>query len=700
VRIKFLVFFVIASMLLSACSSLHNHTSINKAINSLSYPFFTSSGGNGAISTIDLSNFTIANSINLSSSPMQTLPNLIVDSSQNLAYIELPTQLETLNLQHGNTQLYNLAKLPTGIVLDPNPSPKIYTIDNLSAQLVQIDPITGYTTTYPINFAGAGLVMSPNYSLMAALTYTPFNTPAQVYFFNPNNPSKPIGQINVGTESQIQGLFSPDGSEFYVLETSHGNVPGLLYPINLTGSRPSIGSPVAVGQLPRVMAISPNGQEIAVVNAQGSLIIINTQSMTIQSLFNLNFFVNWMSFSADSQTIYVATVYPSAFDAINSSTGQITKSVNLPYQPSYFVIKSSTPSNRNCNGCGVSPNYKAFILYDNTNGTVYSIKNLSAPVAIKASQSPLVVVGKVGQPVWIINTATDNAQLYSNGNLSSGYPTCVNPTEANESPDGNYLYITCDPPGNGPGILQRLSTSGQSSQIQVGHYPTDVGITPNNSEIFVTNALDNNVSIIKASSFSLITTIPVGSYPTQIVVSPDSRFIYVLNSAQNTLSKISTTSNKVINTLAVGSSPYILPTPDGSTLWVINQADGTMESFSTQTNVLENQVSLSGNPVAAAVTPDGKYLLIIDDVNNDLQMYSATSGALLNKVSLKMTPTSLAVTPDGSFAICADEQSGIIVVVSIPNLNIVNNLNLNSSLTQLQTFEPNKTSNYTTTTGV
>lgn len=682
--------FIAAILLLSSCSS-SNKSSINKieTVNSTQNPTFAVTGGPGVINEVNLANFSIDKTINLNTYPSGSVPNLVVDPATNTAYIELQTQLESLNLSNLKSQTFSFAKLPTGLASffsTANSTSLIYTVDNLSGQIVSFNPENNSTTKTPIQFAGSGAFLSPNQQLLAALEATPFNSQTSVYFFQTHNLSQSPIVINVGNEPEVGGVFSPDSSTFYLLEESHGQVPGYIYPISLTtGRTPQVGAPLAVGQLPSFLAISPDGKTLAVANANGQISVVNLTSFSITNSLNINADPTWLSFM-NNQDLLITTDYPSELIKLDITTGQTIDEIQLTYQPDYFTIGT---------------NNTLYVISDNSKGIVYSISKFSSPIAIGAGVNPSVIAGKVGQPVWVVDDGNSTASLLNpNNTLKLKAQICLNPVDATESPSGTYLYVLCNPPGGAPGILERISTSGQTTAIEVGHVPTSVAVTPDDSKIYVSNALDNNVDVISASTFSIIATVTVGGYPTQLTVLPDSAYVYVLNSADNTLSKINASNEKVTATITVGSSPYLVPTPDGSALWIINQSDESMESISTTSNNTISQVQISGNPVQAVITPDGKYIVLVDDLGNDLQEYSATNGKFLIKVPLDITPTALAVSPSGSFVFSADLQNGEILVSSLPNLNPVSTIKLNVPINELLTMQPVKSANFTTTTGI
>ncbi len=124
------------------------------------------------------------------------------------------------------------------------------------------------------------------------------------------------------------------------------------------------------------------------------------------------------------------------------------------------------------------------------------------------------------------------------------------------------------------------------NKISVGNFPAGIAITPDGSKLYVTNLIDNSISVISTLSQKVLTTIKLPAFvskwkgypklpacsdgtkaaasdpsPSGIAVSPDGRFAYVANAYDDnllpacqpfqpgTVTVIQTSSNAVVNTL-------------------------------------------------------------------------------------------------------------------------------------------------------
>ena len=68
---------------------------------------------------------------------------------------------------------------------------------------------------------------------------------------------------------------------------------------------------------------------------------------------------------------------------------------------------------------------------------------------------------------------------------------------------------------------------------------------------YITNSLDNNVSVIDTALNTVVTTVTVGTDPNGVAVNPTGAFAYVANRGSNDVSVINIATNIVIATVAV-----------------------------------------------------------------------------------------------------------------------------------------------------
>jgi YVTN family beta-propeller protein len=168
--------------------------------------------------------------------------------------------------------------------------------------------------------------------------------------------------------------------------------------------------------------------------------------------------------------------------------------------------------------------------------------------------------------------------------------------------------------------------------------------TPPPSRIYVTNMVDNTVSVIDGITHRVVTTIPVPARPTGIVTAPGRKRVYVAHStlatasswgstAEDLVSIIDTATDSVVSRATVSGAPQqLVMTPGGQQIYALSrfsEADDAVEdagAISVLDTASQRLVAVLRSPVidnvqSLAVARDGRqvyagtgndYILIID----------------------------------------------------------------------------------------
>src|SRR5438270_3423719 len=124
--------------------------------------------------------------------------------------------------------------------------------------------------------------------------------------------------------------------------------------------------------------------------------------------------------------------------------------------------------------------------------------------------------------------------------------------------------------------------------------------------LYVTNQLDNTLSVIDGSTYKVVATVPVGAFPAGVVVSPDGRHAYIAQGGDNAVAVFDTSTNTIAKnvSLAPGSRPRgVVLTPNGQFLYVADGGSNSVSVLDTGTNQIVASVPVGSQPVSVAVTP-------------------------------------------------------------------------------------------------
>jgi peptide/nickel transport system substrate-binding protein len=233
----------------------------------------------------------------------------------------------------------------------------------------------------------------------------------------------------------------------------------------------------------------------------------------------------------------VTGMAPNSVGEIDPETGNILRSIPLPYAPGSIVEGEGAV-------WVTAPDDGRIMRIDEQNEAVNidPIRVGSAPAGIAVGHGA----------VWVVD---------------SGGPSLVR-----VSPDTNEEVATI-PVGNGP-----------------------VGVAATAEAVWVTNRLDGTVSRIDPET-NEVTTIPVGAAPTGIAATDDG--VWVSNSDGGTLVRIDPATNSLDAPVHVGNQPGAVALgQDG--VWVANTLDGTVTRIDPDTGTETNTVPVGLGPSAIA----------------------------------------------------------------------------------------------------
>lgn len=189
-------------------------------------------------------------------------------------------------------------------------------------------------------------------------------------------------------------------------------------------------------------------------------------------------------------------------------------------------------------------------------------------------------------------------------------------------------------------------------KIPVGRAPYNLTITPNKSEIYVTNHGDNSVSVISWPG-KKVSMLQVCDEPWVIAAAPDGSAIFA--GCRGAVAVISTRTKQVNLVKCCGWVWDLAITRDGRTVYIAGQRSGLFR-MDTKTLRVE-MVNSTQAAMKLALTPSGKFLYVNYQSSGPggrpghdaIAQYDTSSGRLVRTIlDLPNVGGSLAVSADGS----------------------------------------------------
>jgi YVTN family beta-propeller protein len=201
------------------------------------------------------------------------------------------------------------------------------------------------------------------------------------------------------------------------------------------------------------------------------------------------------------------------------------------------------------------------------------------------------------------------------------------------------------------------ATNTVTATINVGDFPDAVAVNPAGTRVYVTNRGDNTVSVIDTTSNTAVATVLVGADPRGVVVNPAGTKVYVANNGGTTVSVIDTGSNTVTATVPVGSFPWgIAVNAAGTRVYVANYGDDTVSIIDTATDtVIGIPLAVGNGPLGIAVNPAGTRLYVGNSLENvnpanegTVSVIETAGNTIIATVTVGQDPYGIVVSPNGS----------------------------------------------------
>lgn len=214
-----------------------------------------------------------------------------------------------------------------------------------------------------------------------------------------------------------------------------------------------------------------------------------------------------------------------------------------------------------------------------------------------------------------------------------------------------------------------INTNTVDETLDIGEGPTSLVFSKDGNSLYVVIQGEAKVSVFKTSDNSLLTDIPVGNFPEGISLSPDGEYIFVANKGSNTVSVIQTSDNTVVRTLDVGTTPYDTEvTPDGNYLYVTNQGDDTATVYQTSDYSLVATVNVGRNPTYVEAKKDGSEVYVSNLNDSNVTIIRTSDHTATGTIPVGFIAAGITMSNDGSRAyVMSIADNGITVINTADN---------------------------------
>ncbi len=274
------------------------------------------------------------------------------------------------------------------------------------------------------------------------------------------------------------------------------------------------------------------------------------------------------------------------------------------------------------------------------------------------------------------------------------------PSEVKLSRDGKLLlsldYGLRTAPGDSFFVVDASASVGEpeneryglSASVPVGKRPTRIATSPDDQRWYVTNFLEDSLSVISAEApYSVVATVPTGDGPNGIGISPDGTRGYVCNFLEGSVTVFDTIGNEPVGTVLVGAGPArARVSPNGRWVFVSCFGDSTLHVIDVETNQNLTVLDVNAAPSAMAFSRTGDKLYVCSRDQDTITIFDiaeSTAGDPIiteeGNIAAGRIPSGVAVTADGSRLVVTNEGDGFPSVIFLQDpvqtiIDIVNPL--------------------------
>lgn len=187
---------------------------------------------------------------------------------------------------------------------------------------------------------------------------------------------------------------------------------------------------------------------------------------------------------------------------------------------------------------------------------------------------------------------------------------------------------------------------------------------PTNHEIYVTNSAASTVSAINDTSNAVVATISVGLHPGRAVFDSINQEVYVSDFAQSAVSVIDTKTNSVVATIPVSAGPAGLAfDPNNNEIYVADFSSNAVSIINGSTNNVLTTLSVYGAPDGAAFDSATGDIYISDYGSNSVTTIATATNTINTSVSVGTSPEYLVYASNNHEVYVTNRYSNSVTVL-------------------------------------
>ena len=194
--------------------------------------------------------------------------------------------------------------------------------------------------------------------------------------------------------------------------------------------------------------------------------------------------------------------------------------------------------------------------------------------------------------------------------------------------------------------------------------------------IFVTNEIDDTVSVIDGQTNTVVATINIGKRPRGIGIAPDGSEAYVAISADNAIAVFDPETYAVLRRFASGDDPETFAVHPNGNIYISNEDDAKASVFNPKTGDKIAEIKVGIEPEGVAISADGSKVIVTSESTNMLHVIGIPEHTIINNILVGARPRAATFNRAGTIAYATSEISGEVKKVDIASGKIIGRMPL------------------------
>jgi YVTN family beta-propeller protein len=280
-------------------------------------------------------------------------------------------------------------------------------------------------------------------------------------------------------------------------------------------------------------------------------------------------------------------------------------------------------------------------------------------------------------------------------------PLGKRPRGIHPSPDRKTIYIAVSgSPVAGPGVDEStLPPPDRSADgvavfdvkqnkvvrtIHAGADPENFDVSPDGTQLFVSNEDTAEVSIVDVASGTVVQSFKMGEQPEGVKVTPDGKFVWVTSEEDGEISVLDLKAGKIVDTFKVGHRPRSIAfLPDGSRAYVNAENDGDVVIVDAVKRKMTGAIPLGKpgvvKPMALLLSPDASRLYVSTGRGRQIFAIDTATNTPISSVEVGARPWGLALSPDAKTLYSANGPSNDVSVVDLATNSVTHRIKAGAS---------------------